>query len=134
MKIDKISFQGSKKLPRKTIKKLSEFGLNQKTIENLFPAEGLHFKNIISIDADTLAIDNIDRNLVKNNIWTAATNFYSPSGIAPYQEILLTKTEKGLKKSVFNIFLDTVKPYDGIWNSDYKAIRAMRPKREVILK
>jgi len=131
MKTNKVIFQSLKMIPKRTIKKLEEFGLTQKTIENVFPVDEFHYKNVKRISEDTVSIDNVDRKLVHNHIWTAATEFYNSLGDAPYQEILLTKTENGLKKTIFNVFLETTKPWDGIETS-YKAIRAMSPKKEQI--
>lgn len=114
-------------------KKINMYNWEKGVIENILSSSGLKYKNISLITEDTICIDNIDRKLVKNNLWIANTDMYDSKGSAPYSEVTLEKTANGITKSVFNVFLENVFPYDNIKNSLYKAIRAMSPKEIINL-
>jgi len=125
MKIARIN-AGLAKVDAEMLKK---FGWDESLLTRVMTTSKIKRGHFDYISEDTLCISNINKKEVKDNVWKACTEFYSSDGSAPHKQVILEKTPKGILKSIYNVYLETVKPYDNIRNSEYKAVIAMDPKK-----
>jgi len=110
-------------------RKLIKFNWDKNLVKKVISDSKKGPMSIISISNDSLILSNVPRKDVRNNFWTSCTEFWQSKGKAPFCQIALEKTEKGVEKSIYNQYLESVKPWDGIKNSEYKAVRATVPRK-----
>lgn len=117
MHIKRVSYSPAMKLLRK--------GWSKEEVQKIAIPKKL--SNVTFVDNNTVLFDDIDRGLVKSNIWTAVTDFYDSQGASKFKRVVVEREGDRVKKSTYNAFIDYAKPWDNI-DTEYKAIIASKPK------